>query len=237
MFRALPRVWVLFGFGPGRVWLGLGRVWVRFRLGSGSVRARSGFGSVRVWFGSGSVRARPGLGSVRVRLRWGSVRARPGLGSVRFDFCLIMFHRFDELIHFTRSYKIIWGIRWVYFCVFISQNRKIIRFMLSLVRASHRNRKAEQIKRKQQPHQNTIFLWFLLFLWCFCWLVLQSLEFGYRFLGDRIQMQAGNFRIFEARIGNLYGFCWFHGDFFYPKSKNYGGFRCSVSDGLICFPG
>ena len=98
----LSSFWVRFGSGLVRARSGL----VRFRLGSGSVRARSGFGSVRVWFGSGSVRARPGLGSVRVRLRWGSVRARPGLGSVRFDFCLIMFHIFDELIHLMRSYMI-----------------------------------------------------------------------------------------------------------------------------------
>ena len=75
-------------------------------FGSGSVER----GRVLVRFGFGSVRARPGLGSVRVRLRWGSVRARPGLGSVRFDFCLIMFHLFDELIDLMRSYKIIWGI-------------------------------------------------------------------------------------------------------------------------------
>ena len=92
------------GFGSGSVGFGFGSGSVRVRFGFGW--ARSGFGSVRVWFGSGSVRARPGLGSVRVRLRWGSVRARPGLGSVRFDFCLIMFHIFDELIHLMRSYMI-----------------------------------------------------------------------------------------------------------------------------------
>ena len=100
----LSSFWVRFGSGLVRARSGLGSVPVGFGFGSSAVGFWFGSGLVRFGFGSGS--AGFGVGSCSVTLGFGSGSARFG-----FDFCLIMFHRFDELIHFTRSYKIIWGIR------------------------------------------------------------------------------------------------------------------------------